>query len=38
MNEFKKRFKVEVEKEYRKRLEELNIGSKFYLWARRNYV
>jgi len=38
MSEYKKKFKSEVETEFKKRLEELDWGSSLYLYMRRNYV
>lgn len=38
MKEFKKLFKSEVDVEFKKRIDELDWASTFYLWLRRNYV
>jgi len=38
MRDFKKRFIPEVDKEYKKRISELDWASSLYLYMRRNYV
>jgi hypothetical protein len=38
MNEYKKRFKSEVDAEFKRRIEALDWASSLYLWLRRNYV